>query len=374
MKRSLSFFVAVVFLIGVFASPVNAADKDYNNEILYYSFDSANEYKPPKCTIINGVPNIYLVGDGFTGNMDVLSSWYKYDAKNGKLEFKYSNHSGSLKVGSKTAYLDGKAVELSHAPEQIGSSMYVSMSTITKLFDFKATVVTKTFSSGDYAYDYKGTADNRTRDTIFTSKGEKVRFYRITYDPGKTNYTDSQITFMQGLAAPIFLHNIHQGYPNRRDDFSDKELSMHVKQLRPISGVLAIPLLRDAFRDTIRVMWGITTRDQLIESIESLIKSGNGTDKRLVAYDNSRAVQLAQIGYLQNWLTAEETITYGMKAAKQAQKGFTSWSEFGDYYMQNGAIQGPAARQKYINFLYKGDAFQKVGWNISLTAPAKTKS
>lgn len=372
MNRKISLLLAAVMLCTLMAFPASSATVP-KDQIKRYCIDYV-EGSPQNfitCQMFKGTPYLNLNNIAYTLAASKTESQSKKS-----LTFTYGDHTVSVAGNTKTATVDGKTVQLSRKTINIGYSVWACAADVPKLFDCKVYILTKTATKDMNDYYYEGGGGDRI--DVTTKKGEEFHFYNIKYNPGNTNYTSSQLTFMQGLAAPFMLHNIHQGFLDVRDKFDDETLAKYARYLRQISGVIDLGTLAKAFESNLQLGWGITGRDDLIQSIKALIRNSNGTDKNTIAYDTSRTVQLAQTGYLLGWLTAEETITYGMTAAKRAQETFSSWDDYTEYYMQGArrvipatGVRGAEVREKYLRYLYKGNAFMEVGWNISLNERPK---
>lgn len=370
MKRLLALFMAIVILCSVSVIPASAAEKIPANKITHYTYEN------------RVLKSQYVIGDVLYANMTgltIMDSYapdHDYDTATNTYTFSFGDHKGSMKSGSKTAYLDGVPVTLSYAPIWTNEMFFAPLTDVVHMLGLKANIRKKTATQDYIRYDNWQHPSGGTKVT-YIKKGQDMYYYEIVADMGKTNYTAKQLAFMQGLSAPMFLHNIDRGAAEVWGQVEG--LSHGVKLLHPLTGVISSPGDQQSYKNgVLRGGWGITTRGELISSIEALLKNGNSGNKILAAYDNSRAVMLSQAGNLVGYLTAEEAVTYGMKAAKSAQKQFTSWTEYGEYYMKGArnylvptGFEGAAARQLYVEYLYKGNAFKKVKWDINLNAPSK---
>ncbi|MDL2233790.1 DUF1266 domain-containing protein [Ruminococcaceae bacterium OttesenSCG-928-L11] len=366
MRKFAAVILTCVVVLTSIVQPAFASGSIPRDKIYYHYFDGIYI---GACRMVNGVPHV-----NFTAIAKRICSDYTYDEATKTATFTYGRHTGSITVGSKKAYLDGAVVELTHSPYTIPGTqgtelIYTPAWSVVLLLNHKATIATKT-AARDVTFAHDGVTD------VTIKKGESFYAYNIKDNTGKTNYTKSQLTFMMGLGAPVFLNNLDYGRIGTGWT-SDEKIDGYLKSdLYLLTGVERKAKNKEQYRELLAKSWGITSRAELIDTIKRLLENGRGTDKVWIAYDNSRAVMLAQMGCLVGWLTAEEVITYGMQATTRVQKVFTSWEDYTGYYLKAAqyylsptGYSSLESRKAYMQYMYKDNKFNGVSWNLNLEEP-----
>jgi hypothetical protein len=91
-------------------------------------------------------------------------------------------------------------------------------------------------------------------------------------------------------------------------------------------------------RDSLDRVWGIDSKEQLIETIDSLL--AGDADQMQIGWNYPRAVNLARWGYAVGYLQEDEAWRIILPAAQRLQQTFGSWQEMGQAYLD--------ARQKWF--------------------------
>ncbi|WP_343209079.1 stalk domain-containing protein [Anaerolentibacter hominis] len=128
-------------------------------------------------------PGLLVNGTAMVGAKDVfqkaLGGTYKYTSSSGKIVIKFNDNTVELKVGSKTAYINGKKDTLSVAPMKI----YFYSTKTTKIY------VPSRFVSEGLGVDYKWNAGS---GTVSLSGKKQAASLKIYYDGAWKTYTGTQ--------------------------------------------------------------------------------------------------------------------------------------------------------------------------------------
>jgi hypothetical protein len=128
--------------------------------------------------------------------------------------------------------------------------------------------------------------------------------------------------------------------------------------------------LRDL--DFLARVWGINSREQLIQTIESLL--ADRADRMRIGWNHPRAVNLARWGYAVGYLREDEAWAIIMPAAQRLQQTFTSWQEMGEVYLEarqklfsNRPQDRREAEHAYrVVVLNAAGPWRKYPWNLDL--------
>jgi len=132
------------------------------------------------------------------------------------------------------------------------------------------------------------------------------------------------------------------------------------------------PATEEEARNLLAGPWRIRTRDELLSTIDSLLQDhGNRME---LAWNYSRAVNLARWGYGANFLSEDETWNLIVPAAQRLQLSFGSWQELGLAYLNarsrwytNEDTSRRAAEYAYRVLLTDpAGPWRKYPWNLDL--------
>ncbi|HYF84710.1 MAG TPA: tetratricopeptide repeat protein [Clostridia bacterium] len=194
-----------------------------------------------------------------------------------------------LKVGDRTATVNGKPVKLDVPATSINGSVFVPVRFVAESF---------------------GARVNWNKNT---------RTAYINTPSTKKRYSDEQLEWALGASA-ITL---------RMDCWP---LNLRGGKLADETGVLFGKNYLDG-------SWGIKSREDALRVVNNLKKSGHlyldagGEQKKLVGWELCRLVRVAGECYVAGYLTDEESWGYIMDAAQTLQKAFGSWKEMGESYI-----------------------------------------
>lgn len=194
-----------------------------------------------------------------------------------------------LKVGDRTATVNGKPVKLDVPATSINGSVFVP---------------------AQFVADSLGARVNWNKNT---------RTVYINTLSTEKRYSDEQLEWALGASA-ITL---------RMDCYT---LNLRGGKLADETGILFS-------KSSLDVSWGIKSREDALRVVNSLQKMGHlyldagGEQKKQVGWELCRLVRVAGDCYVSGYLTDEESWDYIMDAAKTLQKAFNSWEEMGESYI-----------------------------------------
>jgi hypothetical protein len=119
-------------------------------------------------------------------------------------------------------------------------------------------------------------------------------------------------------------------------------------------------------------IWGISSPEQLIQKIDSLL--ADNADRTRIGWNYPRAVNLARWGYAVGFLREEEAWAIIMPAAQHLQQTFASWQEMGQAYLDARRMwysNRPEARREAeyayrVVVLNPESPWRKYPWNLDL--------
>ncbi len=118
--------------------------------------------------------------------------------------------------------------------------------------------------------------------------------------------------------------------------------------------------------------WGITTKEQGIETINRLADAGRtGGSKSDKAWNFSRAMLLCESMQDVGWVTLAERLDMQLAIAPDIQRSFSSWKDFNDSYMTGFRSWATDSRvieiREYAYYYVKdSSSYLKIDWNRTL--------